>query len=686
MRQRHLIGVFSILLLAEAAQSQGPSHPDDTVIKVSSPRLTRPLYETPAAVSVVNRPAIQIGQQRLHLSESLDTVPGLFFQNRTNFAQGLRLSTRGFGARAPFGIRGIHIQVDGIPSTLPDGQAQIDALSLDSAERIEIIRGPSSVQYGNAAGGAIAVTTASGDQSPPDATLRLDGGSHGYRKGTVEASEQWADTSAHASLSWLDFEGYREQSEVRQGRLNTRIAHDWSGGQRLTVTLNALDTPTAEDPSGLSRTEVAEDRQQATEFARRLDSGQTVDQQTIGLNYEDPALLPGTLTLNTFFTHRDFAQQLPFPGSSRIAYDRLFYGSGADYQGRTSLVGHRLRYSVGAEVNRQSDERRRYEIGVNGDNQGQVQDETQTATEAGVFAEGDLALTSALSLSLGARFDRLRLAIDDQRLSDGDDSGERIYRETSGSAGLNYRITPSHQAYATIGTAFESPTFTEFANPDGSGGFNPEIGPQDALNREIGLRGTVGRGLSYELAAFLITVDDEILPFEQNGRTFYENAGETQRDGIELGVDWSLSYAWRLTSALTLADYRLENFRDSQGNNVDGNRFPGLPQEQWVSELTWRSTDQAFAAVELSYTGEVYAENSNQTRVSDYWLVNLRAGDSFAIGEQTIDVYGGLRNVTDEAYFSNIRVNANSDQPVDQRGYFEPAPGRTIYLGVALNL
>lgn len=669
--------ISTVLLMPGPVQAQ--TDPEEALIKVTSPRLTRPLYETPAAVSVVSQPEIQKGQQRLHLSESLDTVPGLFFQNRTNFAQGLRLSTRGFGARAPFGIRGIHIQVDGIPYTLPDGQAQIDALSLDSAERIEVIRGPSSVQYGNAAGGAIAVTTASGDQTAPGTTLRLDGGSHGYQKSTIEASDQWQDTSAHANLSWLDFDGYREQSEVRQGRLNTRIAHNWSGGQRLTVTLNALDTPEAEDPSGLSKAEVAEDRRQATKFARRLDSGQTVDQQTLGLNYEDPALLPGTLSLNTFFTHRDFAQQLPFPGPSRIAYDRLFYGTGADYQGQTSLSGHRLRYSVGAEVNRQSDDRRRYDIGVNGGNQGQIQKETQNATEAGVFAQSDLALTSALSLSLGVRFDRLRLAIDDQRLSDGDDSGERVYRETSGSAGLNYRITPRHQAYATIGTAFESPTFTEFANPDGSGGFNPDIGPQDALNREIGLRGTVGRGLSYELAAFSITVDDEIIPFaEQDDQTFYENAGETQRDGIELGVDWSISYAWQLTSALTIADYRLEDFQDTQGNQFDGNRMPGLPQQQWVNELTWRSTDQAFAAVELSYTGDMYAENSNETKVSDYWLVNLRAGDTFSLGAQSIDLYGGIRNVTSKDYFSNVRVN--------QPDYFEPAPGRTFYVGAALHL
>ncbi len=71
--------------------------------------------------------------------------------------------------------------VDGIPYTLPDGQAQLDAIDLDSAERIEVIRGPSSVLYGNAAGGVIDITTADGRDNP-GTRLRVGAGSDGYQK------------------------------------------------------------------------------------------------------------------------------------------------------------------------------------------------------------------------------------------------------------------------------------------------------------------------------------------------------------------------------------------------------------------------------------------------------------------------------------------------------------------------
>ncbi|MDL0431362.1 TonB-dependent receptor [Marinobacter sp. TBZ242] len=676
--------VFSGLAAASAcpaAKAQDDPSAAEVVIEVTSPRLVRDLYDTPAAVSVTDTPDIQEGQQRLQLDESLNTVPGLFFQNRYNFAQNLRLSTRGFGARAPFGIRGIRIQVDGIPYTLPDGQSQIDAVDLDSAQRIEVIRGPSSVQYGNAAGGVIDITTARGSDQPPGSRLRQDVGSDDYYKTTVQANGSREATSGIATMSWLNYHGYRDQSEVEKGLFNGRLSHQWEHGQRLTATFNALHTPKAEDPAGLTAAQVEEDRSQATPNAERLDSGQEVDQQTLGLLYETPSLGDGDLTVSTFFTRRDFAQQLPFPGPSGIAYDRQFYGISSGYQQGSEVAGRQLTWMVGADLHRQVDERRRYLVLFDGVKR-LIQEEDQKGTTAAVFAQGDLAITDRLNFSLGTRFDRLRLSVDDDFLGDGDDSGSRTYDEFSGFAGVSYRLAPRQQVYATIGTAFESPTFTEFARRDGTGGLNPDIEPQRALNREIGIRGGFGQGGSYDLAFFSIRVDDEILPEEIDDRTFFENAGRTRRNGVELGVGWDISYAWRITSALTLADYTLEDFEDEQGNDADGNRLPGLPREQWVTEVEWRGAGQRFAALEWQYVGDLYAENSNQTKVSDYWLLGARAGDTVHLGSQSLNLYAGVRNLLDEDYFSNIRINANADRPVEERGYFEPAPGRTFYAGL----
>jgi iron complex outermembrane receptor protein len=104
-------------------------------------------------------------------------VPGLVHANRQNYAQDLQISSRGFGARSAFGVRGVRLIADGIPATMPDGQGQAATFNLDMAERIEVLRGPFSALYGNHSGGVVQLFTRdpkgpprSRPASPPAAT------------------------------------------------------------------------------------------------------------------------------------------------------------------------------------------------------------------------------------------------------------------------------------------------------------------------------------------------------------------------------------------------------------------------------------------------------------------------------------------------------------------------------------
>src|SRR5690606_17633635 len=101
-------------------------------------------------------------------------------RNRQNFAQDLRLSVRGFGARSAFGVRGVTVVLDGIPLTMPDGQAQLDVVDPDLLGRVEILRGPAGALYGNAAGGVIYLESGDGDERP-GADVSLTAGSFDLR-------------------------------------------------------------------------------------------------------------------------------------------------------------------------------------------------------------------------------------------------------------------------------------------------------------------------------------------------------------------------------------------------------------------------------------------------------------------------------------------------------------------------
>ena len=672
----------SLLLLSTAFSAPVWAQTDTEAVlptvEVSAPRLAREIYATPAVVSTIEQDTIAQGQQRVRLDESLNRVPGVFLQNRDNFAQGQRISIRGFGARAPFGVRGITVMVDGIPYTLPDGQAQLDAIDLDSAERIEVIRGPSSVLYGNAAGGVIDITTADGRDNP-GTRLRMGAGSDGYQKMALQNGGVQGDWSHHISLTALNVDGYREQSSTEKYLLNAKLRRELGSDRALTAIINLLDNPRSEDPGALNAREVVEGRDQAAPNSLALDAGQTVDQQLIGLQYEDLSAGEGELYLKGFIAQRDFEQQLPFVGSSRLGYQRDYMGASAEYHHEVTLGNLPLNYIVGVDAVRQKDDRFRNDVNPQGAVGEPLGDETQTATSTGVFAQGDLALSELLSLSLGTRFDRVDLDVDDDFAADGDQSGQRTFNEWSGSAGLSYRYRPQHQAYINTGTAFETPTFSEFANPAG-GGFNPSVEPQKAWNREVGLRGYIEPlALDYDVALFSVRVRDELVPYDEGGRTFYQNAGDTNRDGVELALGWQLADQWRLDSALTLARYEFDEFA-TPSERFDGNRIPGLPEQTWVNQLTWENLDERFATLETEYVGDLVADNANETSVDSYWLVNLRVGDGWQLSQQTrLSAYVGLRNLLDEEHYSNVRLNGTFGR------FYEPAPGRSVYGGVELS-
>ena len=672
--QRLFLGGLLVLPFTMTAHAQSSAD-----IVVTAPVMERELYKTPAAISVVRRESIQEGQPRSKLNETLSQVPGVFLQNQENFAQGERIAIRGFGARAPFGVRGVTVMVDGIPYTLPDGQAQLDAIDLDSAERIEVIRGSASVLYGNAAGGVISVTTSDGHRKPDRTSVRATGGSDSFGKVVVSNNQNNGPWSHNVSASALNYKGYRDHAEVEKYLLNAKLRRELGNGRSLTAIINLLENPRAEDPGALTAEQVKSDRSQAGRFTEQYDTGQTVDQQVLGLQYQDLSAGSGEWRAKTFYMRRNFEQQLPYPGDSRIDYNRDYFGASTDYRQSFELAGLPFRYVAGLKARKQKDERIRREMSFSGSLQGLTAEELQTATTLGAFVQSDLDLTDQLTLSIGGRFDRIRLKVDDDFAADGDQSGNRTFREWSRSTGLSYRYLPSHQAYANISTAFETPTFSEFANPSGVGGLNPETEPQKSLTHELGLRGDLNNGIDYDLTLFWVDVRDELIPFELTGpddRTFYRNAGDTTRKGFEAAAGWLFSPSWRAETALTLARYKFDDFR-SDGNNFDDNRLPGLPEQVWSNRLKWKGLGGAFVTLETRYIGDMVADSANMIKVDDYWLANLRGGNTlYADRSLLLKGFAGVRNLGDKDYFANVRINASNGR------YFEPAAGRVWYLGL----
>ncbi|MES1935686.1 TonB-dependent receptor family protein [Salinisphaera hydrothermalis] len=670
--------------IAPPANDSNASAPTSVLapIQVNAFRLGQDLLSTPAAVDVIGHDAIDQGRRKTQLNSALNRVPGVYANNGSNFAQNLRVSIRGFGARSAFGVRGVRVLVDGIPETLVDGQAQTDSIDLGAIDRMEVLRGPFSALYGNATGGVIDITTLKPSDGPLD-EAEITGGSNGYHRESLSSAHRYGKWGYAATVSRLEQKGYRQHSKVVKNQFTGKIERDVGADGKLTVTTRLLHAPNTQDPGGVTRATAKADRHAARDANLAYDARQTVGQETLGAVFKNRLSAHEDYKLHAFYTHRNFIQYLPFGSSSGggvVTYRRNFFGGGAQTTRYDTLFGHANRLVVGVDAQAQQDDRQRYNNDYG--SKGTLRlNQDEHATNAAVFTQDEFAITPDLKATVGARYDWLDFNIADHFLADGNQSGSRNYRRLSMNAGLNYAWAHRQHIYANIANAFESPTFTEFANPNGSGGFNPTLGPQKAVNYEIGAKGEFGHRGRYQLDAFWVEVRDAITAYaEQGDRTFYQNSGRSRRQGIESKLSLDLGHHLSTTLAYTVARYEYQHYVDENGNDYSGNRLPGIPEQTAFGELAWHRQDIGYAAIDVHWAGSIYANDANTARVAPHTVVDARVGKTVPAGNHHLTVYAGVDNLLNNDYFDNIRINSYGGR------YFEPAPARSIYAGLKFRL
>ncbi|MEM9983615.1 MAG: Plug domain-containing protein, partial [Bacteroidota bacterium] len=150
-----MIGAFGLRLGFSQVDSLALEH--DSVL-VQAAKIAKPWLES-ATSSYVIQPVQREQVAQNSLQEFLLPAPSVFSLNANNRAQDLRISIRGFGSRAAFGVRGVKIIVDGIPETTTDGQGQLDNLNLGILQQIEVLNNGSAALYGNASGGVLNLRT-----------------------------------------------------------------------------------------------------------------------------------------------------------------------------------------------------------------------------------------------------------------------------------------------------------------------------------------------------------------------------------------------------------------------------------------------------------------------------------------------------------------------------------------------
>ncbi len=663
--------IVSILFIGQAA-AQIDTLATVNVIAPPAIDLNDSRVDKPFAISERSFSRSLDSYQQLSLDEYLQGIPGLFILNRNNFSQDLRIAIRGFGARSSFGIRGVKIVVDGIPETTPDGQGQIDNLTLGIIDKLQVLRGPASLLYGNAAGGTINIQTIQDiDSSFVQAGATV--GNYNMEKFDVQAGFKYEQGSLIVSGARTTTDGYRDHSRFESNQLNLRSNFNLDASSNLSFQLNYTDSPIALDAGGLTLDDVNTRRRQARSRNVQFDSQEQVRQVKTGVSYKKQWDKIGLDTYG-FYNYRDFDNKLPFENGGQVELYRNYYGHGSylTYGIETADFSNKLQ--VGYAFAWQADQRQRFDNldGVRGPSNF---NQLESFNSYGFYAIDNLNVDK-WNFQGGLRYDINELKADDRTAAA--NSSERSLNSWSGSLGVSYKLGRQRSLYTNVSTSFETPALTELSsNPDGGTGFNPNLEPQQAVNYELGFKSQSNR-LEWNAAAFYITTQDDLVPFELSqfpDRAFFRNAGSTSRYGLELYGNYLLFRAWSIQVSYTYSDFTYDDFT-SNGDVLDGNTLPGIPEHQGLLGLTYSTKNGLFVQWNTNYRGELYADDENAALVESALISNLNVSYPIALDKGTIVLSGGINNLFDVDYFDNIRLNAFGNR------FYEPAPGINFYTGV----
>ena len=680
-------GIFLLFLLHSSHVSAQNAFPEpDTLqyelseIEIQATRETETESSAPFSVSVMTRTVEnQINEPGFTLDQVVQEVPGLWVNDRQNYALGERVSIRGMGWRTAFGVRGIYVLMDDIPLTVPDGQTVMDVLDPAMIRQVEVLRGPSSSFWGNASGGTMVISTRPAAYET-GLRVRTFVGAHNTYSSQVSGSYQEGPRSYNLNASYLNRDGYRDHSSHQALRMTGHIHWKLQDNRELQISGAFVDAPDTKHPGSLSRADLEENRQQAASFFENADAGKAWRHGQLGITLRSENRIGqwhGTL----YGISRSLHNPLPF---ADIEVDRLSGGSRLSVSNEFRF----LQWGVGLDAAIQSDDRRNYDYVdmTSFERDKIVIDQQETVTNGAVF--GRLSTNwDRFNISGGIRFDVIHFDNDDQLQAGGEDvSGNRTFTAVSPSAGLSRKFAPG-LAYINYGTSFETPTTTELVNrPDMTGGFNPVIEPERARSLEAGFRGGwTPFSLRYDVAVFRMNVRDQLVSFrtEEGGdRDFYRNAGETRHDGVEISARWQ-PLAWiELSGAYNWSHFTFrESVNTEEVTFVNGNQLPGIPEHRMVTGVTV-SPHNFRIAINTEIVDSYYVDNANSERNPGYELVHLKVGhDGFSLSEHLlVQPFIKVNNVTDVHYNSSVSINANAGR------YYEPAPGRSFYAGFSLRL
>ncbi len=675
-----------------------------TPFSVRATRSSENIFASPMAITRIDKSRFD-AKAGFGLNDAMSSVPGALVQSRYGTSD-VRITIRGFGARGAGDrsnagtSRGIRVLLDGMPETEPDGRTAFDNVDLAAIEGIDVIRSNSSALWGNAAGGVVSLSTVPVIDRP-FSSATVQSGSFGLMRYIAQTGAPIGNGGvAYATFVNTTFDGWRMNSDARRVMVNTGIVAPIGDKTKVRVHLTGSNN-LFHIPGPLNDTQVAADPQQANATYNTRDERRYNRLARLGASVEQQISPRATVSAMAYInpkylqrsergTFRDFTR---YHGGGNVAYNR----------NDTVNTTVKNRFTMGLDQAYQDGAILFYSLSATAGRGTTLSDnKKEGAYNNGVYVEDEMLFHDKIGVSIGARADGISYYYKSFIRPKTDAS--RTFSQVTPKLGLSYRVTPTHQFYANVGGGVEAPAGNE-TDPASTFGqdtvtaLNPLLEPIRSTTYEVGTKhfavvnaGFI-TGVSYDVAAYLTNVKNEIVPYR--GGRFYFTAGEARRTGVEVSLNAQAKHGFRLDNALTLSKNTYEKYlvdsvhygKAGAFADYSGNLIVGVPKWFYNSTLSWSDSRAPLGlgwSVGLQGFGDYYADDANTVKIPQAHLLNatLRADRLVQARDVTLKAFVTVENAGDRAFIGSAFLNPDivSGKPLA----YEPGMPRAVTLSFSV--
>jgi iron complex outermembrane receptor protein len=330
-------------------------------------------------------------------------------------------------------------------------------------------------------------------------------------------------------------------------------------------------------------------------------------------------------------------------------------------------------------------------------------------------------VTDRLTLTASGRYDNTRVRLDDRSGQTPELNGSHKFDRFNPALGLTFRVNPGLTAYASVAQSTRAPTPVELACASEDAPCNlpnafladPPLDEVVATSVEAGLNGMVASsGLRWHAGVFHTVNKDDIL-FQTTGGAqanvgFFDNVGDTRRQGIELGLNqrigmarWFVEYSWvdaTFEDAFNVNSPNHPVFEDDPASPaiVDddgvllvsrGSRIPGIPEHQLNAGVDFNFGERVTIGVDASFRSGVYLRGDEAnllSKTSSYTVFNLRG--EYRVTD-AVRVFARVENLFDEDYetFGLLGEPDEVFPGFDDPRFYGAGPPFGAWVGVRVN-